>query len=353
MLTSTTDRAPLTGPAKVSEAAPTAEAVEAALALLSEAKRPLVLMAGANWSQAGGKALQAFAEASDIPVVAAFRYQDQFDNNSPAYAGEAGVGMPAHVKALIRDADVILAINTRFGEMTTDGYTLLSVPVPLQTLIHVHGSDREIGKVYQPALGIHAGPNAFAAALTPVKGAWADWRAKARAAWEAGFTAPDQPSPVDMVKVSAYLRDTLPEDAILTNGAGNFTVWPSKFFKFGPKSRLLAPQSGAMGYGLPAAIAAKVAYPERVVVCFAGDGDFQMNCQELGTAMQPAPSRSCSCSTTASTAPSAPTRSGTTPAGSPARPWLTRTLPRWPAPTATTPSEWRRPRTSPPPSSGR
>src|SRR5690606_11225805 len=119
-------------------------------------------------------------EASDIPVVAAFRYQDSFDNFSPCYAGEAGVGMPAHVRALVTDADVILAVNLRFGEMTTDGYTLLDVPVPAQRLIHVHGSDRELGKVYQPALGIHAGPNEFAAALAPVRGNWAEWRARAR-----------------------------------------------------------------------------------------------------------------------------------------------------------------------------
>jgi acetolactate synthase-1/2/3 large subunit len=286
MLAAKTDAAPLTGPARVSEPAPTAKAVEEALSLIAGAERPLILLAGANWSEVGRKALQSFAEASDIPVVAAFRYQDQFDNFSPVYAGEAGVGMPAHVKALIRDADVILALNTRFGEMTTAAYTLLAVPVPGQTLIHVHGSDREIGKVYWPTLGIHAGPNALAAALTPVKGGWGQWRAGARAAWEAGFDAPEQPSPVDMVKVTAHLREVLPEDAILTNGAGNFTVWPNKFFKFGPHARLLAPQSGAMGYGLPAAVAAKVAFPERVVVCFAGDGDFQMTCQELGTATQ-------------------------------------------------------------------
>ena len=219
-------------------------------------------------------------------MIAAFRYQDRFDNFSAVYAGEAGVGMPAHVKALIRDADVILAVNVRFGEMTTDGYTLLSVPVPAQKLIHVHASDREIGKIYQPVLGIQAGPNAFAAALSPVRGGWAAWRAEARAAWEAGFAAPVQPSPVDMAVATAHLREVLPPDAILTNGAGNFTVWPNKFFKFGPRARLLAPQSGAMGYGLPAAIAAKVAHPGRTVVCFAGDGDFQMTCQELATSVQ-------------------------------------------------------------------
>jgi acetolactate synthase-1/2/3 large subunit len=286
MLTSTTDVPPLAGPARIVEPAPHPDANAETLQRLRGASRPLLLIGGTNWTADGRRALQSFAERSDIPVVAAFRYQDQFDNFSPAFAGEAGVGMLPHVKGLIRDADVILAVNVRFGEMTTDGYSLLSVPVPVQTLIHVHGSDREIGKIYQPALGIHAGPNAFAAALMPVPVSSPDWRAKARAAYEASFAVPAQPSPVDMAAVTAHLRDVLPEDAILTNGAGNFTVWPNKFFRFGPQTRLLAPQSGAMGYGLPAAIAAKVAFPHRIVVCFAGDGDFQMNCQELGTAMQ-------------------------------------------------------------------
>ena len=286
MLTATTDAPPLQGPARIAEPAPAPEAMEEALGLLAGAERPLILIAGTSWTEGGRAALQGFAEASDIPVIAAFRYQDQFDNFSPVYCGEAGVGMPAHVKGLIRDADVILAVNARFGEMTTDAYTLLDVPVPRQRLIHVHPSDREIGKIYQPALGLHAGPNAFARALRPVKGGWEAWRAKGRADWEAGFEAPAQPSPVDMVAVTAHLRAVLPEDVILTNGAGNFTVWPNKFFKFGPRARLLAPQSGAMGYGLPAAVAAKVAHPERAVVCFAGDGDFQMNCQELATAAQ-------------------------------------------------------------------
>jgi acetolactate synthase-1/2/3 large subunit len=286
MLTSLSAAAPLSGPARVAEPAPDPVALAELQKLLSEAKRPLILIGGCNWTGAGQAALQGFAEASDIPVVAAFRYQDQFDNFSPCYAGEAGVGMPGHVKALIREADLILAINVRFGEMTTDAYTLLTVPVPAQRLVHVHASDREIGKIYQPTLGIQAGPNAFAAALTAVNGGWGDWRRKARAAWEASFDLGPQPSPVDMGIVTEHLREVLPDDAILTNGAGNFTVWPNKFYKFGRKARLLAPQSGAMGYGLPAAIAARVAYPDRTVVCFAGDGDFQMTCQELGTAMQ-------------------------------------------------------------------
>jgi acetolactate synthase-1/2/3 large subunit len=277
---------PLTGPARMAEPAPEPGALREALTLLAGAERPAILLGGCNWTDAGKAALQAFAEASDIPVVAALRYQDMFDNHSPCYAGDLGLGLAAGVRKTMAEADVVLALNTRFGEISTEGYTLFQVPVPRQKIIHVHASAAEIGKIYIPTLGIPAGPNAFAAALTPVRGDWAAWRTRARADYEATFALPPQPSPVDMGVVTAHLRAVLPEDAILTNGAGNFTVWPNKFVKFGPKTRLLAPQSGAMGYGLPAAVAAKVAHPDRTVVCFAGDGDFQMNCQELGTAMQ-------------------------------------------------------------------
>lgn len=286
MLTSQTDTPPLTGPAEIAEPAPLPAALDKALTMLAGARRPLILTGGCTWTAQGKAALQRFAEASDIPVLAAFRFQDCVDNTSPVYAGEAGVGMPTHVRRLIAECDLLLAVNVRFGEMTTDAYTLLRVPQPEQVLIHVHASDAEIGKIYQPQLGIQAGPNAFADALRPVTGPWADWRRAARAGFLASMQAPAQPSPVDMVAVMDHLRATLPEDAILTNGAGNFAVWPNKFFAFGPKARLLAPQSGAMGYGLPAAIAAKVAHPRRTVVCFAGDGDFQMTCAELATAAQ-------------------------------------------------------------------
>lgn len=288
MLTSLTEAKPLSGPARYGEPCPDGDAMQRLRQILAGAARPLILYGGCNWTYAGSEALQSFAEASDIPVVSVFRYQDQFDNHSRCFAGEAGVGMVPAVQDLIRQADVILAINNRFGENSTNGYTLLDVPEPKQRLIHVHASDLELGKVYHPALGIQAGPNAFAAELAakPVQGGWADWRRDARAAFEAGFDLPDLPSPVDMGKVMTHLRQILPADVILTNGAGNFAVWPNKFFAFGPRARLLAPQSGAMGYGLPAAIAAKVAHPDRTVVCFAGDGDFQMTSQELATAAQ-------------------------------------------------------------------
>ncbi|OOY09617.1 thiamine pyrophosphate-binding protein [Thioclava sp. F36-7] len=289
MLTSMTEAAPLGAPVRITEPQPDPAAMGELREMLAGAKRPLILYGGCNWRGDGTAPIKSFAEVSDMPVLSVFRYQDQFDNNSPVFCGDAGVGMAPHVKRLMREADVILAINARFGENTTDGYTLLDLPQPAQRLIHVHGSDLEIGKIYRPELGIHAGPNAFAAALgalEPVKGDWADWRAEGRAAYEAGFDLPDLPSPVDMGKVCAYLREQLPEDMILTNGAGNFAVWPGRYFRFGPNATLLAPQSGAMGYGVPAAIAAKVAQPEKTVVCFAGDGDFQMTSQELATAAQ-------------------------------------------------------------------
>ncbi|WP_417207248.1 thiamine pyrophosphate-dependent enzyme [Antarctobacter sp.] len=286
MLTSMTEVGPITGPSDIREPSPDAATISDVTAHLHASKRPLILMGGCNWTDEGTSALQAFAEASDIPVIAAFRYQDQFDNFSPVFAGEAGVGMPPHARRLMSEADTILAINVRFGEMTTDAYTLLEVPEPRQKLIHVHASDAEIGKIYVPVLGVQAGPNAFAKALSPVQGGWADWRAQARADFEASLDCPPQPSPVDMGAVMRHLWEVLPDDVILTNGAGNFAVWPNKFYQFGPKARLLAPQSGAMGYGLPAAIAARVAYPDRMALCFAGDGDFQMNLQELATAAQ-------------------------------------------------------------------
>ena len=285
MLTARPKVAALTRPALVFGAAPSDAAMVEVQAMLAAAKRPVIMLGGTNWSAAGRRALQVFAEASEIPVVAAFRFQDQFDNHSAVYVGEAGVGMPAHVRALVRDADVILAVNLRFGEMTTEGYTLLDVPVPKQRLIHVHPSSAEIGKIYQPVLGIVADPGEFARRLTAVarKG---DRCGTARAAYEAAFDLAPLPSPVDMGRVMQWLGRALPDDVILTHGAGNFTVWPDKFYRFGPGARLLGPQSGAMGYGVPAAIAASIACPGRQVVCFAGDGDFQMTCQELATARQ-------------------------------------------------------------------
>jgi len=194
--------------------------------------------------------------------------------------------MPAHVRELIVASDLIIGINIRFGEMTTDAYSLLKVPIPDQKLIHVHSAESELGKIYLPDIAIHADPNEFSRCLENVSSRWEDWFSSARRKYLDSLIAPKQPSMVDMGLVMQYLQKVLPSDVIITNGAGNFAVWPNKFYQFAGYSRLLAPQSGAMGYGVPAAIAAKSAFPNRTVVCFAGDGDFQMTCQELSTAAQ-------------------------------------------------------------------
>ncbi|NNC80959.1 MAG: thiamine pyrophosphate-binding protein [Acidimicrobiales bacterium] len=275
---------------RVPVAAPTTADVDEVVSLLDGAERPLVLVGGGGWNDDGRRALQAMAEANSLPVAPVFRYHDLLDNNSPSFVGEAGVGMQPHMKQLIRDADVILAIGIRFGEMTTAAYTLFDIPDPAQTIIHVHPSDAEIGKLIQAATPIQASPNAFCAALADRQLHRSDarnsWRAAGRTAWESAVIAPTQPGDLDMAEIMQWLQQRLPEDVIITSGAGNFSIWNNKHFAYGPNMRLLAPQSGSMGYGLPAAIAAKVAEPNRMVVCFAGDGDIQMNIQELGTAMQ-------------------------------------------------------------------
>ena len=264
--------------------------------LLSRAERPLILLGGGGWDAAncgGREALAGFkdwVERAGLPLAVTFRCPDLFDNTSPSYVGDAGVGMPSQVKRMIRECDTLLAINIRFGENTTNGYTLIDIPEPAKTLIHVHPSAGELGKIYQTPHAFVAGPANFVRALsaTTVEGSerWRGWTEEGRAACEKALTAPSQPGRLDMGKVMEVVRAKLPENGIITNGAGNFAIWSGRFFVYRPGHRLLAPQSGAMGYGIPAAVAAKVARPEAPVICFAGDGDFQMTMQELGTAMQ-------------------------------------------------------------------
>ena len=287
MLTSLTDVGPC-DPVVIPEAAPAPDTIVALERELAAAQRPLIIAGGGGWTHDGARALQRFAEAGDIPVVVAFRSQDLIDNLSDVYAGDAGVGMFPQTRKLITEADLIIAVNIRFGEMVADAWSLLDVPNPAKRLVHAHASDAEIGKIYAAHVPIHSGPNNFSRAVAnlSVKGGWAGWRKQARDGYMAYVEAPAQPGAVDMVDVMAHLRDVLPDDAIITNGAGNFAIWPGRFLRYGPKQRMLAPQSGSMGYGVPAAIAAKVNHPDRLVVCFAGDGDFQMNCQELGSARQ-------------------------------------------------------------------
>jgi len=261
--------------------------VQEIMTILQEAKKPVLLAGGGGWTTRGRENLCRFAEKQNLPVVVGFRRQDLMDNNSSCYAGEAGVAMPPPVRQTLDEADVILAVGVRFGEMTTNAYTLFQNQS--QKILHIHASEAEFDKVVKADLHIRSNPNLAVAALlgTPsMADTKEQWREETRNRFLSTHKVPTAITGVDMAAATAYLQEVLPEDVIITNGAGNFSVWPNKFFLYGSSARLLAPQNGTMGYGLPAAISAKVAAPERVVVCFTGDGDFQMNMQELGSAAQ-------------------------------------------------------------------
>jgi acetolactate synthase-1/2/3 large subunit len=262
--------------------------------MLARASHPLVIVGGANWSEQACADLAQFAKTWNLPVAAAFRRQDLLDNRHDNYVGHMSLGINPKLAERLRNADLVLAVGTRLGDITTDSYTNLAAPRSTQKLIHLHADAAELGRVYQPDLAILTGVNAGAAMLAsldvPSKPArWADWTRDARRDY-LDFTAlpasrADREG-VDMGQVVAHLNRILPEDAILTNGAGNYTIWLHRFYQYRKSRTELAPTCGSMGYGFPAALAAKLRHPDRTVVCFAGDGCFLMYPQELATAVQ-------------------------------------------------------------------
>jgi len=269
---------------------PGADEIARVRAMLAGARAPLVLVGGSRWDAAACAALRTFAEAHALPVAAAFRHQDLFDNRHPLYAGDVGIGINPKLAERVRAADVLLVIGERLGEMTTGGYTLIVPPVPHQQLIHVHPATDELGRVYQPALAIAATPGALLAALNaapavPQPGRHED-AATAHADFDAWRAPRTVPGAVDLWRIVRWLDERLPDDAILTNGAGNYTVWLHRLFRYRGFRTQLAPYSGAMGYGVPAAVGAKAVHPERMVISWNGDGCFLMNGQELATAVQ-------------------------------------------------------------------
>jgi acetolactate synthase I/II/III large subunit len=275
----------------VAPAAPAAAAMARLGELLAGATAPLAIVGEGGWTAQTGADVAAFAQAQAIPVAASFRCQDYVDNASPAYAGHAGLAMDPALARRIREADVLLAIGGRLGEIPTAGYTLVRPGAPSQRLVHVHPDPDELGAVYPPELGIVAGLEAFAAAARALEPVGADGRAGllevARGEYERNLAdARELPGPLQMSAVMAALRERLPAEAILTNGAGNFSVWAHRYYEFHRYPTQLGPRSGSMGYGVPAAVAAKAVHPERPVVCIAGDGDFLMTGQELATAVQ-------------------------------------------------------------------
>jgi acetolactate synthase I/II/III large subunit len=261
------------------------------LELLAGAQRPLAIVGEGGWTARTGADVAAFAQAQGVPVAASFRCQDYVDNASPAYAGHAGLGMDPALAERIREADVLLAVGGRLGEIPTAGYTLVRPGGPTQRLVHVHPDPDEIGAVYPTELGIVAGLEAFAAAARTLEPAGTTGRAglleAARGEYQRNLRETRElPGPLQMSAVMATLRERLPDEAILTNGAGNFSVWAHRYYEFHRYATQLGPRSGSMGYGVPAAVAAKAVHPDRTVVCIAGDGDFMMTGQELATAVQ-------------------------------------------------------------------
>jgi acetolactate synthase I/II/III large subunit len=258
--------------------------------LLGGARRPLVIAGGPGWTEAASAGLRAVAEASRLPVAVSFRSQDVLDNRSPSYVGDLGVGANPALAERVRAADLLLAAGPRLGEITTGGYRLLEAPVARQRLVHVHPGAEELGRVYQPDLAVNAAVAPFVAALRnvpPVPGdAWKAWTEAARGNYLAWVRPWPAPGPLDLGQVMAWLRGRLPDDAVVASGAGNYTGWVHRYFQFRRLGTQLAPKSGAMGFGMPAALAAKLVHPDRVVVAVAGDGCFQMSGQELATAVQ-------------------------------------------------------------------
>lgn len=274
-------------------AAPAPAALQQLSGLLAQAKRPLAILGGSGWTPQACADLRCFAERWQLPVACAFRFQDLFDNTHPLYAGDVGIGINPKLARRVRDADLVLAIGPRLGEMTTSGYSLFDIPVPKQQLVHVHAGADELGSVYAATLPINSGMPEIAAALAeltpPVTLAWqvegATGLDSAHADYLAWSTPPQVDGPVQMGEIMLYLRENLPADAIICNGAGNYSTWVHRFHRFRHFKSQLAPTSGAMGYGVPAAIAAKSLYPQRCVLAFAGDGCFMMSSSELATAM--------------------------------------------------------------------
>ncbi len=278
-------------PHRATPAAPAPAAMARLADLLAQARAPLAVVGEGGWTAQAGADVAAFAEAQAMPVAASFRCQDYVDNASPAYAGHAALGMDPALAKRIREADLLLAIGGRLGEIPTAGYTLVRPGAPTQRLVHVHPDPDEIGAVYPAELGIAAGLEAFAAAARRLEPAGAEERAglleAAHGEYERNLAETRElPGALQMSAVMATLRDRLPAEAILTNGAGNFSVWAHRYYEFHRYPTQLGPRSGSMGYGVPAAVGAKAVHPDRPVVCVAGDGDFLMTGQELATAVQ-------------------------------------------------------------------
>jgi acetolactate synthase-1/2/3 large subunit len=278
------------GPYRTIKPSPSEQAMEVLRGMLESAQRPLVLLGGGDWSKKACDDIRGFIEANNLPVACTFRRQDLIDNRHPNYCGDVGIGINPLLKKRVTAADLIVAIGPRLGEMTTSGYTMFSIPRPDKILAHVHPGIDELGRVYQANLMINAGMGEFAHAasvMPPVNSSvWRDWTHRAHEEYLKNIEPQASQGAVDLAQVMMELRRRLPVDSILTTGAGNYTGWVQRYWQYGGFRSQLGPTSGAMGYGVPSAVAAKLVFPQRTVASFSGDGCFLMNGQELATAAQ-------------------------------------------------------------------
>ena len=278
------------GPFKRVLMTPAAEQMAAMQQLLEQSERPLMVLGGSGWDTESVRDIRLFAEQQNIPVAASFRCQDLFDNRHPNYVGDLGFAASAQLSSAVKNADLLLVVGSRMGEVSTGGYAALDIPVPKQTLIHIHQGIEELGRVYQPALAINSSMSTFAqsaaklpAVTSQVK---SEWTRTLNKNYRENLQHSPSPGDVQMAEIIEWLNRRLPDDAILTNGAGNYAVWLQRFYQFRQYRTQLGPTNGSMGYGVPAAVAAKLTCPDRVVVSFSGDGCFLMNGQEIATAAQ-------------------------------------------------------------------
>ena len=277
-------------PANLSRSVPDVADVDRISEMLGAAQRPLLVLGGSNWNEAGREAIHTLATRNHLPVTTGFRRQCLFDNTHPCYVGNLGFGSFQQLLDYVVSADLIIAIGSRLADATVWKYSLVTAPMPRQKLVHVLSSPEELGRVLTPDLAICCDPGAFAQAandrITIEQPGWAQTTQQLAQGLQASLQLGPQAGPVDMGKIMEYLRAHLPADAIITNGAGNCADWPNKMYTYRQAHTTLAPISGAMGYSVPSAVAAKIAFPHRTVVGFAGDGDFLMNGQEIATAVQ-------------------------------------------------------------------
>ena len=268
---------------------PSMQSMQEVRSLLELSERPLVILGGGGWSESARRQIEMFAEKNHLPVGCSFRRQDLFDNRHPNYIGDIGIGINPKLASIVKESDLLLVVGARLGEMTTGGYALMEAPAPKQKLIHIHPGIEELGRVFQASVMINSNIEEAAEALNllePSESVSTDWLNKANKTYIENIIPQPSTGDVDLSELMIAMRELLPRDTVMTNGAGNFSGWIHRYWQYEDFRSQIAPTNGAMGYGVPAGVAAKIACPDKLVVSVSGDGCFLMNGQEIATAIQ-------------------------------------------------------------------